>query len=79
LGQASAAPVSDVPASWSPSVPRAVEVAVRARFERLAVVRAGGGVSVSLFSGEVDGFSDDVEELLPGHNSSSAAAFVAPP
>jgi hypothetical protein len=47
-----------------------VELAARPLLERLAVVRAGFGGSVSLVSGEVGGFSGDVLELLPGDDSS---------
>jgi hypothetical protein len=59
-------------------------LAVTAFFERLAVVGAGDWSGVSLGSGELLSFSDDVEELVPADTSSpasasSAAAFDAPP
>jgi len=52
--------------------------------ERLPVVRAGDWVGVSLVSGEVGSFSEDVSELLEADTSSpasspSAAAFDGPP
>jgi hypothetical protein len=59
-------------------------LSVAAFFERLPVVRARDGLALSLVSGELLSFSDDVEELLPADTSSppscsSAAALLAPP
>jgi hypothetical protein len=59
----------DVSSVGSPSVESAEEGAVRAFFERLAVLRAGDRVAVSLGSQLVSALSEDVEELLPGDDA----------
>lgn len=75
-----------MPAARPPPVERAEEFAVRPFPERLPVFRTGDGVGVSLSSGFVDGFSDDVEESLPADTPSpsstvagSGLATLAPP
>jgi hypothetical protein len=50
--------------------------------ERLPVVGAGDGAGVSLGSGELGSFAEDVDELVPADTSSLpslAAALLGPP
>ncbi|MGV9803946.1 hypothetical protein ACWDTP_38530, partial [Mycobacterium sp. NPDC003449] len=70
-------PLSDVASVWSPSVAWAVEEPVWPFFERLAVVRAGDRPPLLLGSSLVCCFSEDVEELVPGDDSSPPSASTA--
>jgi hypothetical protein len=73
-GYSSAEPVSDMPAPRPPAVPRAERLPVRPLVERLAVVRAGFGLSLLLCSGSGDGVGSDGDELFPGDDSSPPSA-----
>jgi hypothetical protein len=80
--------LSEVGAVGPPAVPRAVEEPVRAFPERLPVLGAGFTVALSLVSGEVAAFLEDVDEVVPSASgvgddcsppSSSKVASLAPP